>query len=123
MELSYYAKESGEKGWLALHDILFRPEALPLSFTFRYSMFDTDSYYSRIYTYEHDVLYAFSIPFWYGRGIRTYLNTHWQIGRHVDLWFKYALSWYPDRETISSGLNEISGHHRQDIALQMRVRF
>ncbi|MFC2113514.1 hypothetical protein ACFLTA_09625 [Bacteroidota bacterium] len=86
-------------------------------------MFDTETYNSRIYTYEHDVLYAFAIPSWYGRGIRTYLNTRWQIGRHVDLWFKYALSWYPDRETISSGLNEIQGHHRQDVNVQMRLRF
>jgi hypothetical protein len=28
---------------------------------------------------------------------RTYLNTRLDLGRHVDLWFKYTLSWYPDR--------------------------
>jgi hypothetical protein len=54
---------------------------------------------------------------------RTYLNTRLELGRHVDLWFKYALAWYPDRESISSGLNEIRGHHRQDINLQLRLRF
>jgi hypothetical protein len=123
LELSFYEKENREKGWLAYHDILYKPVYFPLGFSFRYSMFDTESYDSRIYTYEHDVLYAFSIPFWYGRGIRTYLNARWAIGRHLDLWFKYALSWYPDRESISSGLNEIRGHHRQDINLQLRLKF
>ncbi len=123
LELSHYEKEEKESGWLAYHDILYKPATLPLSFSFRYAMFDTESWASRIYTYEHDVLYAFAIPSYYGRGIRTYLNARWTIGRHIDLWFKYALSWYPDRETISSGLNEIQGHHRQDVNVQLRVKF
>ncbi|HEC43110.1 MAG TPA: hypothetical protein ENI20_09810 [Bacteroides sp.] len=55
--------------------------------------------------------------------IRNYLNTRLDLSRHIDNWFKYALSWYPDRESISSGLNEIQGHHRQDINVQMRLRF
>jgi hypothetical protein len=54
---------------------------------------------------------------------RTYLNIRLYLGRHVDLCFKYALSWYPDRETISSGLIEIQGHHRQDINMQLRLKF
>ncbi len=123
LELSFYEKTTRESGWLAYHDILYKPSSFPLAFSFRYAMFDTKSYNSRIYTYEHDVLYAFSIPSWYGRGIRTYLNTRLKLGRHIDLWFKYALSWYPERETISSGLNEIQGHHRQDINVLMRLKF
>jgi hypothetical protein len=123
MELSFYSEETRESGWLAYHDIIYRPAVLPLSFSFRYAMFDTESYDSRIYTYEHDVLQAYAIPSWYGRGIRTYLNTRLALGSHVDLWLKYALSWYPDRESIGSGLNEIAGHHRQDINVQLRLKF
>ncbi|MFC2081335.1 ComEA family DNA-binding protein [Bacteroidota bacterium] len=123
LELSNYEKESKESGWLAYHDIIYKPSSFPLSFSFRYAMFDTKSYASRIYTYEHDVLYAFSIPSYFGRGIRTYLNARWTVSRHIDLWLKYALSWYPDRETIGSGLNEILGHHKQDIIAQLRLKF
>ena len=123
LELSFYEKELKESGWLAYHDIIYKPPSFPLSFSFRYALFDTESYASRIYTYEHDVLYAFSIPSYYGRGIRSYLNMRLVLGRHVDLWFKYALSWYPERETISSGLNEIEGHHKQDINVQLRLKF
>ena len=54
---------------------------------------------------------------------RIFFNTRLELGKHVDLWFKYALSWYPDREKIGSGLNEIQGHHRQDINVQLRVQF
>ena len=124
VELSSYEKSGiRETGFLAYHDVLYRPPSLPLSLSFRYSMFDTESYKSRIYSYEHDVLYAFSIPNYYGRGIRTYLNASWEISHNIDLWLKYAMSWYPERETISSGLNEIPGHKKSDLRMQVRLRF
>jgi hypothetical protein len=125
LEISHFKKGSGsgEYGYLAFHDIIFKPLSLPVSFSFRYGMFDTESYFSRIYTYEHDVLYAFSIPSFFDRGIRTYLNARWEIGRHVDLWFKYALTCYRDREAISSGLNEIDGNKKSDLRIQLRLKF
>lgn len=125
LEISHYQKGSGSKefGYLAYHDIIYKPPSFPLSFSFRYSMFDTESYFSGIYTYEHDVLYSFSIPSFFDRGIRTYLNVRWDIGKHVDLWFKYALTCYRDRETISSGLNEIAGNKKSDLRLQLRLKF
>ncbi|KPL13274.1 MAG: hypothetical protein AMS26_15130 [Bacteroides sp. SM23_62] len=125
LEISHYKKGAGESeyGYLAYHDIIYKPPSFPLSFSFRYSMFDTESYFSRIYNYEHDVLYAFSIPSFFARGIRTYLNARWEISRHVDLWFKYALTCYRDRETISSGLNEIDGNKKSDLRVQLRLKF
>ena len=124
VELSAYEKAGDrESGFLAYHDVLYRPPSLPLSLSFRYSMFDTESYKSRIYTYEHDVLYAFSIPNYHGRGIRTYLNAKWEVSRYLDLWLKYALSWYPERESISSGLNEIDGNRKSDLRVQVRIKF
>ena len=125
LEVSQYKKGGGssEFGYLAYHDIIYKPSSFPLSFSFRYSMFDTESYFSRIYSYEHDVLYAFSIPSFFYRGIRTYLNARWEICRQVDLWFKYALTSYRDRETISSGLNEINGNVKSDLRIQLRLKF
>lgn len=125
LEISHYKKGEGrrEYGYLAYHDIIYKPPSFPLSFSFRYCMFDTESYFSRIYNYEHDVLYSFSIPSFFDRGIRTYLNARWDLGKHVDLWFKYALTSYRDRETISSGLNEIDGNKKSDLRLQLRLKF
>ena len=54
---------------------------------------------------------------------RTYLNASWEISHSIDLWLKYALSWYPERETISSGLSEIPGHKKFDLRIQVRLRF
>jgi hypothetical protein len=52
----------------------------------------------------------------------TYLNDRWEISRHADLWLKYAITWYRDRETIDNGLNEINGNRKSDIRVQIRVR-
>ncbi len=125
IEISYFQKESSfsQAGYLAYHDILFKPLRFPLSFTFRYCMFDTEGYDSRIYAYEHDVLYAFSIPFFNDRGIRTYVNTKYSLSKYIDLWLKLSNTYYPDRETIGTGLNQIHGKNKTELRFQVRVKF
>jgi hypothetical protein len=124
-ELSFSKTESESllKGWLIYHDILFKPARIPVSFVLRYAMFDTDGWDPRIYAYEHDVLYSFSIPAYHDRGIRTYLNVRYTMNKHFDFWLKIADTYYPQEQTIGSGLDEISGKHRTDLRLQVRVKF
>ncbi len=50
--------------WLALHRVRV---------DFRYAVFDADGYDARVYAYENDVRYAFSMPSFVGRGQRTYV--------------------------------------------------
>ena len=70
----------------------------PLSFRFRLQGFDAREWANRIYTYEHDVLYAYSIPAVYGLGGRAYLCLRWQIIPQLALYFRasetvYARKW------------------------------
>jgi len=125
IELSFSKKDNEAllKGYMIYHDILFRPSTFPLSFTFRYAMFDTQGWEPRIYTYEHDVLYAFSIPAFYDRGIRAYLNTKYSVNKNLDIWLKISNTYWPDRETICSGLDEIEGKNKTEVRVQVRVRF
>jgi len=125
LELSF-SKTEGEsllKGFLIYHDILFRPIKFPVSLTFRYAMFDTDGWDPRIYSYEYDVLYSFSIPAYHDRGIRTYLNVHYTMNKHLDFWLKISDTYYPQEQKIGSGLDEIDGKHRTDLRVQMRLKF
>jgi hypothetical protein len=41
-------------------------------------MFETDSYASRIYAFENDVLYAFSSPAYYGKGWGFYFIVNYK---------------------------------------------
>ena len=69
-------------GYLGLTGFSFRKSGFSASIAA--TVFETDDYYSRIYAYEPDLLYHFSLPSFYGRGIHYYINIH-QDFRHVDL--------------------------------------
>ena len=125
VELINYDKEESpfETGYLIYQDILFKTKKLPFSFAFRYAIFDTESFNSRIYAYENDVLYAFSIPAYSNRGVRTYLTVRYHIKRGVDLWLRYGLTYYDNLDVVSAGLEEIQGNHKQEIKAQLRFKF
>ncbi len=84
--------QSGNKGLLILEDINFRFRSIPVSIWLRYCIFSTDDYESRLYTWENDMLYSFSIPALYGKGNRMYLMTGWKMTDKAELRFKYAIS-------------------------------
>lgn len=72
---SHYFNDDGtdSRGIMLCHDIVYKPPEKPYSLTFRYALFDSDDYNSRISVYESDVLGAFSIPSLSGMGMRAYL--------------------------------------------------
>ncbi|PCI98822.1 MAG: hypothetical protein COB15_05150 [Flavobacteriales bacterium] len=125
VELINYDKEESpfETGYLVYQDIVYKAKSSPFSFAFRYGLFDTESFNSRIYAYENDVLYAFSIPAYYNRGTRTYLTVKYRVMRGIDLWLRYGLTYYDNVDVISSGLEEIQGNHKQEVKAQIRFKF
>ena len=66
----------------------------PLSLRLRVQAFDARDWANRIYIYEHDVLYAFSIPAVYGLGGRAYLCLRWQIIPQLALYFRASETVY-----------------------------
>ncbi|WP_297087041.1 helix-hairpin-helix domain-containing protein [uncultured Draconibacterium sp.] len=118
-----YNGQVNENGFLIFQDIQFAPKQLPVKLAARLAWFNTDGYNSRIYAYENDVLYAFSIPAYYGEGFRTYLNLKIEATKKMECWLKLADTFWIDRETISSGYNEISGKHKTELKIQLRLKF
>lgn len=124
VELSFYEKEREDyNGFVIFHDIVYQNSQFPLSFAMRYALFDVDNYDARIYTYENDVLYAFSTPALQNRGSRFYINAKWDIGKHFTMWAKYAITRYSDKDTISAGLNLLESNRIQELKLQLRYKF
>lgn len=125
VEVSNYNKQGSKNEWgyYLYHDIRYRNPKSPFAFTFRFSLFDTPSYDSRIYTYENDVLYAYSLPALYDKGIRYYCILKYRVGRHIDLWLRFAQTSFSNKKTVSSGLNEINGNTQSEIKAQIRIHF
>ena len=71
----------------------------PLSLRLRLQGFDARDWANRIYLYEHDVLYAFSIPVTYGLGGRAYLCLRWQIIQQLALYLRVSETVYADKPT------------------------
>ena len=69
------------------------------------------------------MLYAFSIPAYSGRGSRFYITTKYHIRRGIDLWLRYAQTYYTDRDNIGSGKDEIQGPTKSEIKAQLRIKF
>ncbi|MFM1931859.1 MAG: hypothetical protein RL226_1162 [Bacteroidota bacterium] len=111
-----------ERGFLIYQDVLFKRIGSPLTLSMRYALFNTDSYNARLYAFENDVLYFFSIPAYSGTGSRVYAVAKWHISRGVDLWVRAARWLYTDREQVNSGLETIDGNARTEIRVQLRVR-
>ena len=122
---SQYKLGEGEReyGIVVFQDIVYQNLNIPISFSLRYAIFDTDSYDSRIYAYENDVLYAFSVPAYIGKGTRFYINSKYRINRSLDLWLRYSQTYYADRSIIGSGKEEIIGNTRSEIKAQIRIKF
>lgn len=84
--------------------------------------FHTDDYNSRLYTYERGVLYNFSFPSFYGKGMRLALNTRVDFTNRLMLIGKLGITKYFDRKVIGSGLQRINGSSVSDLEVQLRVK-
>ena len=99
-------------------DIQYTFPNTPVTLQMRLQGFDARKWDNRIYNYENDVLYGFSIPAVYGQGGRMYLNMRWQIIRQLGLYLRVS-------ETVYSALwraeRSLAHATRTDIHLLLRA--
>lgn len=111
-------------GYSALQDVSYEFVRVPLRIDLRFYIFDAMNYENRLYTYEKDVLYAFSVPMNYGMGSRYYVNLRYELNQNISFWLKLAQTVYADeRATISSSNEEIQGNRKTDLRFLMRLKF
>ena len=117
----YAAQDGGEWGMMLSESLGYTHDWLRLNAGFGY--FDTDSYDSRVYLYERGPLYTYSMAQFYGEGIRYWLMVRANIGKHLMLTAKAGVTDYFDRQTISSGYQQVDGSAMSDLDLQVRWKF
>ncbi len=115
--------EERQTGFSILQDVLYRPLGSPLSFTARYALYQTDGYDIRFYHYENNMLNTFSIPAYYNRGSRFYLNVRYRPVKAFTLEGRIAQTFWSNQETVGTGLDEIDGPVRTEVALQIKYQF
>jgi len=115
------ASNTPEKGMMLSQDLIFKPKSSPFDVSLRFALFDTDSYDTRIYTFESNALYVFAVPAYYYQGSRAYVLLRYSFWRSCDLWIKYGVFLYENRSSISSGAEQITGNRKSDLLIQLRI--
>ncbi len=109
IEISQFTDGSPDEsfGFMLYQDINYKSTNQRFGSNTRLAIFNTDSFSSAIYAYENDVLYAFSIPAYFGQGIRFYQLINYEVTEKIKLWIRYSLSYYPNDEMIGSTKSEV----------------
>jgi hypothetical protein len=126
VEIVWYAPQESdrsEQGFLTYFDFGYKPKGTQLSLNTRLQYFETDGFYSRLYAYESDVLYSYSIPQFIGKGLRYYINLNYDVTKKMQVWLRWAQTIYQNKKTISSGLDQINGNTRSEVKVQVMYDF
>jgi hypothetical protein len=115
--------DKNRHGCLLAQDLQYKPSAGPITLYLRYALFDTDSYDERLYAYEFDVPYAFSVPACYDKGCRYAMMLKYNLLKNMDLWIRFAQTCYAGKSSVGTGLDETEGNTRSDIKVQIRMKF
>jgi hypothetical protein len=100
---SGYSGEAYSPGLLLYHDIAYS-FTNKLRLNFRYAWFDIKDYDSRIYAYEHNVRYAYSMPAYFGKGTRLYVVLKYAPLNWLKVGVRFGHTNYFDE--ITPGKNE-----------------
>ncbi|WP_075603215.1 ComEA family DNA-binding protein [Saccharicrinis aurantiacus] len=122
-ENSFYENNDVSSGYLSYIDYKHSWIEDKISLWLRYTVFDTDDYYSRIYTYENDLLYNFYTPAFQNEGTRFYTQLRWKVIPPLRIWLKYSKTWYSHKNEIGSGDNTIEGNSRTNLKIQLQYIF
>lgn len=108
-------------GFLAMQNLGLTHQWLTADAALTY--FCTDDYDSRLYVYERGLLYDFSFPMFYGRGIHYSARLRADLSPRLMLMAKAATTNYFDRSAIGSGLQRIGCSSKTDVEVQLRWKF
>lgn len=117
---TYYGVKSGS---MIYSDFLYKPIESQYSCNVRFVLFDIPDYANRIYAYENDLLYQFSIPAYSGKGSRLVFNYRMRFLKSFTGEFHIARSWFIDQKLIGSSNDAIHNNHKTDLKFQLRFVF
>ena len=108
--------EKINNGSLIYSGITFKFNSISLDF--RNIITDSKDFSTRFYLYEPDVLYAFSIPVYYGQNMRYLFLMKQKFSTRLTCWLKLSGTYFRDRKDIGSGNDLISGPVKTELKFQ-----
>lgn len=112
-----------EQGFVLLHDLVYQPLQSKFSGNMRMAVFNVSDYDARIYAFQNDVLYSYSIEAYQNKGFQLYVNTRYTLRKGLDFWLRYESKRYTNLSSVGSGLTAIDGNHQSEVKIQVRYQF
>ena len=111
------------QGWVISQNASFKKADSPIQADLFVAYFNTSDYNTRVFSNEKNMLYSFSIPSFYGEGVRLSVVMRYNFTKNLYISAKAAWTHYYDRDIIGSGLEEIEGRDKIDLYAQLRWKF
>jgi len=119
-----------EQGFLMFAQGDYKPSKI-VSGNLRLQYFETNGYNSRLYAYESDLLYNYSVPQFFDSGFHYYLNCRINVASllkvkkqyDINCWLKWSQTIYSNKQSIGSGLDVIAGNKRSEVKAQIIMEF
>jgi hypothetical protein len=123
-EQTFYSIQNGNKtrGLLIFQDINFKTNN-NLNIIARYMYFESEDFNSRVYAFENDLLYTFSVPAFQNRGTRFYIMGKYKLSRSTSIWVRYSKTFYDNIESIGSSYDQINNNQLTNISFQLSCHF
>lgn len=112
-----------QKGNLIFQDIHYNSLKGKWGADFRYCLFNSNGSNVRMFTFENDVPYTFSIAQLSGIGSRFYIMVNYKLSRRVEAWIRYSNSFFPNEDSVGSGLDKIEGNKRESVKVLLKINF
>jgi len=123
--VSWKTDQLSEHSVLLYQDIRFKHwKHFPCTLTLRLAFAEVDSYDSRIYTYENDVLYTFNFTSFNEDAIRYYVLVNYKLTSRLSLWFRFSrTSLANNQATFGQGDYFINSSQRSVFRFQAMYQF
>jgi hypothetical protein len=126
LDMVFYKKANGsQSGWGFYGDSKWSVPKRNWQFSSRIHWFRTDGYETRIYSYERDLLYSYSIPAFFDQGLRYYLQwqgkwkINWLPAGGLKWWIRWSQTRLFNQDSMGSGWDEIPGNRRSEWKFQL----
>ena len=109
--------------YLLYHEIRLQPKPW-LQLDARYTQFDSPSHETRLYAYENDLRYQFSVSQWQGQGHQYYVLLNMKLfTKKLHFQLKYSQAEYLGQSAIGSGPTQVLGPTKREIKAQILLRW
>ncbi|MBO4663981.1 MAG: helix-hairpin-helix domain-containing protein [Bacteroidaceae bacterium] len=85
--------------------------------------FNTDTYNARIYSYEPSLLYTFGMSSYYYEGFRIIALASIPLTPNLTITSKIGTTHFHNKQTIGPGTQSILSPHKEDLQIQLRLKF